>query len=66
MSRFVAAGGAEAPVPERAGKHSDEWLAVQKELEAERRRREDARTAAVGQNGEKSLYEVLQANKGES
>ncbi|KAI1075533.1 N-terminal domain of NEFA-interacting nuclear protein NIP30-domain-containing protein [Whalleya microplaca] len=40
------------------------WEAVQKELEADRRRREDARRAEVeGHGGEKSLYEVLQANK---
>lgn len=43
--------------------NSDEWLAVEKELEAERRRREEARKAAAG-GGERSLFEVLQANKG--
>ncbi|KAJ6445712.1 cytochrome b-c1 complex subunit 9, mitochondrial [Purpureocillium lavendulum] len=39
-----------------------EWEAVQKELDAERKRREEARhKAAAGE--EKSLYEILQANK---
>jgi hypothetical protein len=42
-----------------------EWEAVQKDLEEERRRRADARRVAVeGGAGERSLYEVLQANKG--
>ncbi|KAK3939502.1 N-terminal domain of NEFA-interacting nuclear protein NIP30-domain-containing protein [Diplogelasinospora grovesii] len=43
-----------------------EWESVQKELEADRKRREDLRlrsAAAGGAGGEKSLYEVLQANK---
>ncbi|KAJ8105419.1 hypothetical protein ONZ43_g7434 [Nemania bipapillata] len=39
-----------------------EWEAVQRDLEEERRRRVDARRVAV-EGGEKSLYEVLQANK---
>ena len=40
-----------------------EWEAVQKELDAERKRREEARhKAASGE--EKSLYDILQANKG--
>lgn len=41
-----------------------EWEAVQKELDAERKRREEARVKAV-EGGERSLYDVLQANKGE-
>ena len=42
---------------------NDRWLAAQKELEAERQRRQEQRTAAAA-GGEKSLYDVLQANKG--
>jgi len=42
-----------------------EWEAVQKDLEEQRRKRDEARRAAVeGSGGEKSLYEILQANKG--
>lgn len=41
-----------------------EWEAVQKELEAERKRREEARVKAASGEEEKSLYDVLQANKG--
>ncbi|KAI0892471.1 hypothetical protein F4806DRAFT_231469 [Annulohypoxylon nitens] len=42
-----------------------EWEAVQRDLEADRRRREEARRAQVegGAGGERSLYDVLQANK---
>lgn len=43
-------------------KTSVEWEAVQKDLEEERRRRVEARKATV-EGGEKSLYEILQANK---
>ncbi|KAI0006346.1 hypothetical protein F4779DRAFT_633074 [Xylariaceae sp. FL0662B] len=48
-----------------ARKHA-EWEAVQRELEVDRRRRADARKSTVeggGAGAEKSLYEVLQANK---
>ncbi|KAI0448897.1 N-terminal domain of NEFA-interacting nuclear protein NIP30-domain-containing protein [Xylaria acuta] len=51
---------------ERSGgnKNATEWEAVQKDLDEERRRREEARRANVeGGGGERSLYEVLQANK---
>ncbi|KAI8962915.1 hypothetical protein F5Y11DRAFT_320831 [Daldinia sp. FL1419] len=47
-------------------KRNAEWEAVQRDLEAERRRREEARRAQVegGPGGEnKSLYDILQANK---
>ncbi|KAI1214237.1 uncharacterized protein F4807DRAFT_118588 [Annulohypoxylon truncatum] len=46
-------------------KRNTEWEAVQRELEADRRRREEARRAQVegGAGGERSLFEVLQANK---
>ncbi|KAI1136868.1 hypothetical protein F5Y05DRAFT_88985 [Hypoxylon sp. FL0543] len=48
-----------------AHRKNAEWEAVQKDLEAERRRREEARKAQVegGAGGERSLYEILQANK---
>lgn len=55
MSRFVSAGTHEDP-PER----SDEWLAAQQELDANRARREQEARQDTG----KSLYETLQANKG--
>jgi hypothetical protein len=44
-------------------KPNDEWLAVERELAAERHRREEQKSAAAA-SGEKSLYEILQANKG--
>jgi hypothetical protein len=65
----IAAAGDHAPTttdaapPKPLAKPNDEWLTVEKELEAERRRREEARKAAAS-GGERSLYEVLQANKG--
>ncbi|KAF6840403.1 hypothetical protein CMUS01_03940 [Colletotrichum musicola] len=77
MSRFVSAGAinaetGEAVVDDAAAsttgntqtetKKSAEWELVQKELDAERKRREEARVKAV-EGGEKSLYDVLQANK---
>ncbi|OTA57624.1 hypothetical protein K449DRAFT_467630 [Hypoxylon sp. EC38] len=48
-----------------AYKKNAEWEAVQKDLEAERWQREEARRAQVegGAGGERSLYEILQANK---
>lgn len=45
-------------------KHQAEWEVVERELEEERRKRAEARQAAGTGAGEKSLYEVLQANKG--
>ena len=45
------------------GKHNAEWEAVQKELEAERQKREDERRKAA-EGGERSLYDILEANKG--
>ena len=38
----------------------DEWLKAQEQIEAARRKKEDESR----QHGGKSLYEVLQANKG--
>ncbi|KAI0172135.1 hypothetical protein GGR52DRAFT_456338 [Hypoxylon sp. FL1284] len=41
-----------------------EWEAVQRDLDADRRRREEARRAQVEGGGDsKSLYDILQANK---
>ncbi|PHH77352.1 hypothetical protein CDD82_3556 [Ophiocordyceps australis] len=73
-SRFVGGGtiGAESaaetdkqqsqPPAAAAGSKSVEWEVVQRQLEEERRRKDEARIkAATG--GERSLYEILQANK---
>lgn len=58
--RFVSAGTSEDP-PDR----DDEWLAAQRELDANALRKKAAAAAGSGmQEGGKSLYEVLQANKG--
>ncbi|KAI3331432.1 hypothetical protein HD806DRAFT_160210 [Xylariaceae sp. AK1471] len=49
-----------------SGSNTVQWEAVQKDLEEERRRRDEARRTAVEggvAGGERSLYEVLQANK---
>ncbi|RFU35998.1 hypothetical protein B7463_g386, partial [Scytalidium lignicola] len=54
-SGFVSGGTTDAPI-----ERSDEWLAAQKDIDAKH-----ARKAAEAQlNDGKSLYEVLQANKG--
>lgn len=55
-SGFVASGTLDQPV-----ERDDDWLQAQKEIEANRRRREEENR----QEGGKSLYEVLQQNKGE-
>lgn len=75
-SRFVSAGtisssgeiSKEAPPSTSAATSqpakSKEWEVVQQELEAERKRRDEARAkAAAGE--ERSLYDILEANKGE-
>ncbi|KAI0184882.1 N-terminal domain of NEFA-interacting nuclear protein NIP30-domain-containing protein [Xylaria flabelliformis] len=55
------AGGGKGP---GNNKNAREWEAVQKDLDEERKRREEARrTNAEGGGGERSLYEILQANK---
>lgn len=55
-SGFVSGGTIDAPV-----ERDDEWLKAQQEIEENRRRR-----AQEGlQEGNKSLFEVLQSNKGE-
>ncbi|KAK5637121.1 hypothetical protein RRF57_012833 [Xylaria bambusicola] len=43
--------------------NAKEWEAVQRDLDEERRRRVEARKRDVEGGGEKSLYEILQANK---
>ena len=55
-SGFVSGGTSENPT-----ERDDEWLKAQQELEANRRRKEDAGR----QEGGKTLYEVLQNNKGD-
>lgn len=56
-----------ADAPTAAGgssKKSEEWAAVQAQLDEERRRRQQQRDAAqTAGAGEKSLFDVLQANK---
>jgi len=42
-----------------------QWEAVQKQLDAERQQREESRRKAI-EGGERSLYDVLQENKGNS
>ncbi|KXH35238.1 hypothetical protein CSIM01_11192 [Colletotrichum simmondsii] len=66
LTHTTNAGGAStavsAPKSATEAKKSAEWDLVQKELDAERKRREEARVKSV-EGGEKSLYDVLQANK---
>lgn len=54
-----------APAGGGSGKRSEEWAAVQAQVEEDRRRRQQQREEAAARGGgeEKSLYEVLQANK---
>lgn len=56
MSRFVSAGTDEEPTA-----HDEAWLQAQQEIEAKRREKAEAGK----QEGGKSLYETLQANKGD-
>jgi hypothetical protein len=56
-SGFVSGGTIDNPV-----EHDDQWLQAQKELDA-KRLREKEELSRQGQDS-KSLYEVLQANKG--
>ena len=56
-SGFVSGGTADKPI-----ERDDEWRQAQQEIEDRRREKED-----IGkQNEGKSLYEVLQANKGDT
>ena len=54
-SGFVSGGTSDQPI-----ERDDEWLRAQQEIEETRRRKEEEGR----QTGGKSLYEVLQANKG--
>ena len=54
-SGFVSAGTTDNPI-----ERDDEWLKAQQEIEAARRRKEEESR----QEGGKTLYEVLQSNKG--
>jgi len=56
MSRFVSGGDVDQPI-----ERDDAWLKAEQELEAKRKQKaEEGR-----QDGGKSLFETLQANKGE-
>ncbi len=55
-SGFVSGGTSDKPI-----ERDDEWLRAQQELEATRRRKEEESRHESG----KTLYEVLQANKGD-
>lgn len=55
MSRFVSGGTDEQPL-----ERDDEWRKAQEEIEAAHKRKLEEGQ----QNGGKTLYEVLQANKG--
>lgn len=55
-SGFVSGGTADKPT-----ERDDEWLKAQQEIEANRRQKEEESR----QQGGKSLYEVLQNNKGD-
>jgi hypothetical protein len=54
-SGFVSGGTVDAPI-----ERSDEWLAAQKEIEANILRKAEQARQSEG----KSLYETLEANKG--
>ncbi|KAI0020525.1 hypothetical protein F4780DRAFT_363398 [Xylariomycetidae sp. FL0641] len=57
--------GANDKAAENQTKKNAQWEAVQAELDAERKRRSEARRGVVegGAGSEKSLYDILQANK---
>ncbi|KPM39487.1 hypothetical protein AK830_g7067 [Neonectria ditissima] len=63
ISKDAPTDNTSAAKPLHAGAKSKEWEAVQQELEADRRRREEQRIKAASGDGERSLYEVLEANK---
>ena len=56
MSSGFVSGG----TTDQAIERDDEWLKAQQEIEAKHRKREEDRR----QEGGKTLYEVLQSNKG--
>jgi hypothetical protein len=55
---------AKAPVVGVGGRNQKEWERVQREIEKERKAREQARMKEVT-GEERSLFDILQANKGE-
>ena len=55
-SGFVSGGTTDVPI-----ERDDEWLQAQKDIEETRRRKEEESR----QDGGKTLYEVLQQNKGD-
>lgn len=55
-SGFISGGTTDAPI-----ERDDEWLKAQQEIEANRRRKEEESR----QEGGKTLYDILQANKGD-
>ncbi len=55
-SGFVSSGTTDQPI-----ERDDEWLKAQQEIEATRRRKDEESR----QDGGKTLYDTLQANKGE-
>lgn len=55
MSKFVSGGTIDEPI-----ERDDEWAKAQRELEEAARKREEEKD----QNGGKSLFEILEANKG--
>ena len=57
MSRFVSGGTIDEPT-----ERDDAWLKAQKEIEANQLRKAEEKKGL--QDGGKSLYETLQANKG--
>lgn len=61
MSRFVAAGGAETDGTAKDTAREDAWAKAQQQLEALRSK---PKPQTGKQEDGKSLYEVLQANKG--
>jgi hypothetical protein len=56
MSRFVPGGTIDKPI-----ERDDEWAQAQRELEAARQKREEEKE----KDGGKSLFEILEANKGD-
>lgn len=62
-SSTTQAPGGSSSLSVSSNPKKDEWAAVQAQLEAERQAREARRKAAASSSGEKSLYEVLEANK---
>ncbi|KAJ4309816.1 hypothetical protein N0V84_011295 [Fusarium piperis] len=63
LSKDTGAAAAPTGQPLYDSGRNKEWEAVQKELDAERRRREEQRVKAATGEGEQSLYDILQANK---